>query len=490
MKKIGIHLSGIAALAFASGLVSAADQRLVNAAKRGDKAAVQSLIRQHVDVNTTQGDGATALAWTVYKNDLETADLLIRAGADVNAANTFGITPLYLACSNGNPTIAERLLKAGANSNSELPSGETVLMRASRTGNLGVVKALLAKSPKVNVTEKTRGQSALMWAVAEDHADIVKELIAHGADVQARTKSGFTVLMFAAQRGNVDVARMLLAAGAKVNDSAPDEGTALVVAAASGHEAFSEFLLSKDANPNSTNTYGIAPIHYAVMRGLALGAGVEWYSHLPNMFRADMPGLVKSLVDHGANPNARIAKAPVLPAIRRITVMSVVGATPYMLAAISYNAPLMRALVAAGADPHILTDEQTSAVIFAAGLAEGLGKTPPRTPEDDQRALEAVRLAVELGDDVNRPNRDGMTALHGAAYVGSNTIVQFLVDKGANVNVKDATGQTPWTVAAQVFPPTLLDDNLRPQSGHPATADLLVKLGAKPYVPIASNSTR
>jgi len=167
--------------------------------------------------------------------------------------------------------------------------------------------------------------------------------------------------------------------------------------------------------------------------------------------------------------------------------MSIVGATPYILAALTYDAPLMRTLVAAGTDPHIHTEENTSALIYAAGLAKGLGKPPDRTAEDDKNALEAVKLAVELGDDVNAPNRDGETALHGAAFVGSSAIVQFLVDKGAKVNVTDSSGQTPWTVAAQVFPPTLLDDNLRPQSGHPETADLLLKLGATRYDPAASN---
>jgi ankyrin repeat protein len=477
----------IALLLGASSLAgAAADQRLADAAKLGDREIVRSLLRQHADVNAPQGDGATAISWAVHRSDLETTDLLIRAGANVNAANAYGITPLYLACLNGNPAMVEKLLKAGANPNATLPSGETVLMRASRTGNVEAVKLLLARSADPNAKENKRGQTALMWALAENHPEVVRELIAHGADVQARTKSGFTVLMFAAQQGNVDAARMLVAAGAKVNDSTPEDGTALVVASASGHEDFAKFLLSKDANPNATDRYGVAPLHFAILRGLSLGAGVEWYPSAPYLYRSNMPGLVKALLANGANPNARMTKAPPLPGIRRLAVMSVNGATPYILAALSYDADLMRVLVAAGADPHLTTEEHTTALIYAAGLAEGLGKTPVRTEEDDKKAFEAVKLAVELGDDVNGANKDGVTALHGAAFVGSNAIVQFLVDKGAKVNVTDTSGQTPWTVAAQVFPPTLLDDNLRPQSGHPSTADLLLKLGATPYVPVAS----
>jgi len=121
----------IALLLGASSLAgAAADQRLADAAKLGDREIVRSLLRQHADVNAPQGDGATAISWAVHKNDIETADLLIRAGANVNAANAYGITPLYLACLNGNPAMVEKLLKAGANPNATLPSGETVLMRA------------------------------------------------------------------------------------------------------------------------------------------------------------------------------------------------------------------------------------------------------------------------------------------------------------------------------------------------------------------------
>jgi uncharacterized protein len=470
------------AMLLPAAVLSAADQRLVEAAKQGNKALVRSLLQQKADVNAPQGDGATALFWAVHHGDAEITDLLIRAGANVNAANAYGVTPLNLACSGTNPALVERLLAAKANPNSATPSGETVLMTASRTGNLPAVQALIARGADVNAKENKRGQTALMWALSENHLDVAKELVSHGADINARTKGGFTVLMFAAQQGDVETGRMLVAAGAKVNDASPHDGTALVVAAASGHEDFAEFLLDKDATPNATDGYGITALHYAIQRGLSLVTGVEWYSWAPYLYRPDMTGLVKSLLAHGANPNARIEKAPPLPGIRRLAVISIAGATPYILAATASDAELMRLLVKAGADPHITTKERTTALIFAAGIANGLGKLPPRTPEDDRRALECVRLAVELGDDVNAKNNDGVVALHGAAYVGSDSIVQFLIDKGADVSAKDSSGQTAFTIASQIFPDTLLDDNLRPEFVHKSTVDILVKHGAKPYV--------
>jgi ankyrin repeat protein len=216
---------------------SSSDLRLVEAEKNRDGEAVRSLLRQHVDVNTPQADGATALAWAAHWDDLETADLLIHAGANANAANDYGVTALSLACSNANAAMVEKLLKAGANPNATLSTGETALMIAAHTGNVDAVKSLLAHGADVNAKETRRGQTALMWA--EKHADVVRLLIEHGADIHVRSTGGFTPLLFAAQQGNLDSARILLAAGANVNEATPEDGSALVVASASGHEALS-----------------------------------------------------------------------------------------------------------------------------------------------------------------------------------------------------------------------------------------------------------
>ena len=124
-------------LASSVSLAAAADLRLVDAVKSRNAEAVQALLKQRVDVNAPQGDGATALHWAVHFDDLRIADLLIRAGARVNAANDTGVTPLFLACTNRNAAMVERLLAADANPNAALLNGETVLMTCSRTGEIG-----------------------------------------------------------------------------------------------------------------------------------------------------------------------------------------------------------------------------------------------------------------------------------------------------------------------------------------------------------------
>jgi uncharacterized protein len=480
-RKLGIWwlapLLSISSFAAGSG-----DLRLVDAVKSRNHEAVRSLLQQHVDVNTPQADGATALAWAAHWDDMETADLLIRAGANVNAANSYGVTPLSLACTNQNAAMVEKLLKAGADPNG-VPTGTPVLMTAARTGNVDTVKSLLAHGAEVNAKETARGQTALMWAVAEKHPEVARVLIDHGADVHLHSTSGFTPLLFAAQQGDMDSARMLFEAGANVNEAAPEEGSALIVATHSGQEALALFLLEKGADPNATDAYGITALHYAMLKGLARVSGVRPISGAGYLYRPNMPELVKALLAHGANPNARVVKFPPMPNTRMFKAIDLtpVGATPFLLAAASYDAGIMRLLAAHGADPLLTDQAKNTPLIMAAGFAEGITHAVERPQQDDRDALEAVRAAVELGGDVNATNDIGDTAIHGAAYVGANDIVQFLVEKGAKVDAENVYGQTAWTIAAEVMTAGLAKDkDLRPRNSHQSTADLLVKLGAKP----------
>jgi ankyrin repeat protein len=462
---------------FASGPQT--DLRVLRAAKDRDASALRALLNQHVGVNTRDTDGSTALQWVAHWNDLENADLLIRAGADVNAANDYGITPLWQSCQNGSASMTEKLLTAGADASVALPSGETPLMEAARSGNAQTVELLLNHGADANARESRRGQTALMWAVAENHPEAAKALIDHGADSRAKSKGGFTPLLFAAQQGNLESVKLLLTAGADVNDATALDGNTLVVAAASNHEALALFLLEHGADVKSANSFGVTALDFAIAKGLARICGVGDQPMMSYLYRPDMLQLAAALLDHGADPNARIAKFPAFPATRHIMALSPVGATPYLLAAGSYDVSLMRMLVKAGADPSLTTKDKTSALIIAAGLPEGLTYSQERTP-DDTLALQAVKLAVELGADVNAANEIGDTALHGAAYTGANDIIQFLVEKGARVNVENRYGQTPLNIAQYLIPPHLTDRFLRPYSVHQSTVDLLLKLGAAP----------
>ena len=458
----------------AAGRASAAgDARLAEAAARQDKQTVQSLLRQGLDVNTPQPDGATALHWAVHWDDSETTDLLLRAGANVNARNDYGATPLWLACTNGNAAMVEKLLAARANPNTATASGETALMRCARTGSAVAVKSLLARKADVNAKDNEQGQTALMWAVAQKHSAAAQALIDGGADIRARTKGGFTPVLFAARVGDVESAGILLSRGVNVNEAGPDGMTPLVLASASGQEALAIFLLDKGADPNAKDEYGATALHYAVMKGITALNGVRYANYVAHLFRPGMTELVKALLAHKANLNVQLAKTPRLGGASGPTV---IGATPFVLAAASPDPVAMRLLADGGADPKLTTKGKITATMAAAGLSRG----QDFTDEDKRISLEAVGLAVELGGDVNAENEDGQTALLGAAGNGANAVVQFLVQKGAKLDVRDKYQQTPLSVATGIRLPWIPYGEELGEIIQPSTRDLLLKLGATP----------
>ncbi|MGH9783892.1 MAG: ankyrin repeat domain-containing protein [Terriglobia bacterium] len=507
----------MAALLAAATVSAAADLRLVEAVKQGDRTAVRSLLAEAVDVNAPQGDGATALAWAAHRNDLEAAELLMRAGADANIANDYGVTPLSLACTNGNAAMVAKLLEAGANPSVVPATGETVLMTCARAGSVDAVKSLLARGgADVNAQEKNRGQTALMWAVAAKHAGVARVLLEHGADVNARSrvldlfrskrieyygkdvhypgaKGGFTPLLFAARVGDLESARVLLEAGANVNDRSADDGSALVVASASGHQDLALFLLEKGANPKAADAMGITALHWALQEGLLSLSGsgtgpTDRFWHHPNQ-----PQLARALVARGADPNARIQKEfhPYSDPLyghnmgNDLPQISIVGATPFLLAVASADLESMRFLVEGRADPRMAAADGTTPLMVAAGV----GRETGGTPEQKKKFLEAAKAALQLGGDVKAVGGGGRTVLHGAALLGDPELIRFLVEQGADLNAKDKYGQTPLTIALG-DPEGLVyrsrgegkyDDRFRRPKENKKVAELLLELGAAPF---------
>ena len=482
---MGIRAKGVswwvfALLSVVSLAVQASDFRLVEAAKNRDSAAVRTILRQGVDVNARDPDGSTALLWAAHWNDLDTAERLIRARADVNVANQYGDTPLWEACNNGSVAMVEKLVRAGANPNTSLlETGETALMTCARsTGNPAAVQLLLAQGADVNAKEKQKEQTALMWALERRHPEVARALIEHGADVRAKSKSGFTPLLFAARQGNVESARLLVERGVDVNEKAPGGLTPLLVAADSGQEAFAIFLAEKGADVKAADPNGLTALHYAVRKGHTIlmywqnrGEPGDAYR-----FRSNMPELVKVLLEHGADPNARIKKGNRLnpESAGARPQLGLAGATPFFLAAATGDVGIMRALLAKGADPDLITQDRTTPLMVAAGF----GRKDPRKKEDERQALEAVKLLVELGADVNAINSEGRTALHGAASVWADEIIEFLVAKGANLVVEDKYGQTPLSIA-EGDPNDFVDSSEKSARASPtsSTAQLIRKLG-------------
>ena len=480
----------IVVLAMAVTVTAAGDLRLIEAVKTRNAETVRSLLEQRVDVNARQGDGATALHWAVHLDDGNVIDLLLRAGANADASDDTGVTPLYLACLNRQAALVERLLQAQANPNAATVSGETVLMTCARTGEAAGVRALLTRGAKVNATEPGHDQTALMWAAAQAHAEAVDALLRGGAEVRARSRrysqtvtsevtqragreelnytvprGDSTALLFAARSGDAESARLLIAAGADVNDALPDGASALVVAAHSGNRPVAALLLDKGADPNAADI-GYTALHAAVLR-------------------SDLE-LVKSLLAHKANPNTQITKGtPVRRNSQDFELpKTLIGATPYLLAAKFLEADIMRALAAGGADTRLPMKDGATPLMAAAGMGiaapaqdekrgtdrRGLAILDGGKAEPDSQVLGAVSAALTLGSDVNAVNPAGDTALHIASAQGYIDVVKLLAAHGADVNVRNARGLTPLAV---------LTGRTGPK--RQSMIDLLRSLGATEY---------
>jgi len=471
------------------------DLRIVDAMKNQDLPRVRALLDQHASASVRSEDGSTALLWAAHWNDVQMADLLVRAGADPNAANDLRMTPLSQACTNGSAALVNLLLKAGAKPDTPIGTGETPLMTCARTGAVDAVRALLVRGADVNAKEPAQHQTALMWAAAEQHANVLQTLVEARADLTAHTKSGFTALHFAARAGDMDSVRTLLAAGVDVNvrsqaDPEPPGAkrgpalggngvtsfpgsTALLVATVRGHVPLALFLLDRGADPNVMDA-GFTPLHWAAgtwENGLAnpVYGFVDPVGGIPD--RDAKLQLVRALLAHGANPNLQMTiRPPSFTGTGTGGYNDAIGATPFIVAANAADIEMMRLLLAAGANPHLASKTNSNAILAATGLNRGIGEII----DDEDKALAAVKFLLDLGVDPKAVTTYNENALYGPGYRGWNRMLQLLIEKGANVNIVNKAGVTPY-LAASGF-----GDRLGGVLYNKAGADILLKHGADP----------
>ena len=473
-------------LAAVCGTPSAQSPRpLVDAVKRGDHAAVKSLLRGKTIVNEAEADGTTALHFAVQANDVELVRLLIGAGADVKASNRYGLRPITLAATNGSEPVLSLLLKAGADPNTVTSSGEPVVMTAARTGRVDALKRLISAGANVNARERWFGETALMWAAAENHAGAIRALVEAGAAIDARStvldapvlefprsggpnspfpRGGWTAVMFAARQGAIDAARTLAELGANLNLAAlpqtdvplkPEEmrsadngiGTsALVFAIINVHYDLAAVLLEKGADPNVLDLAGMGALYAAADMN-----SLQWVQGRPAPILTDtLDGVdvVRLLLQKGADPNARLKTRPLKRHHDAGSTMNFgEGTTPLMRASRTGDTAVIKALLDGGANPFLTLPDGTNALLLAAGQGyggvrgDGIRIVVP-TPED---AAGAVQLLLDRGVDVDSFNTAGNTALHAAVNRGDE-VVRVLASRKARL-IKNKAGVTPLEAA-------------------------------------------
>jgi uncharacterized protein len=441
-----------------------------------------------VDVNARGAFGTPPLHWRVDADDLEGARKLLKSGADANALTERGISPLNLAVANGNAAMVELLLKNGAKAGQSEPAGETLLMMAAQVGEPAVVKLLLDHGAEVNARDPHFGQTALMFAARAGHAGITSMLIARGAELNVATKPGappawvkpnsqagygfgigiirggtpadrgrrdaatgaMTAMHYAARQGHADVLEVLLKAGAAVNPREANDITPLLMAISNNNMAAAQFLLAHGGDVNARDWYGRSPLWEAVnVRNLY----VHNATFKNGIDRPPVLELISALLASGADVNARTKETPpfrnhLLEITGSLEWVDFTGQTPFLTAALAGDVAVMKLLLSKGADPKIGTLQGTSALMAAAGVNWVVAQTYTEGPA---QLLEAVKLCHELGMDVNQANSMGITALHGAANRGSDDIIGFLVEKGADLTAQDKERRTALDWAKGVF---------------------------------------
>jgi ankyrin repeat protein len=478
-------LLGAAALA-ASSATASPTTSVADAARNGDVAQVRQLIKSGADVNAPATDGSTALLFAAYDSDAEMIKALLGAGANPNLANHFGVTPLLQSSRYGDESSMEALLKGGADIQKAQREGETPLMAAARAGSVPAVKLLLKHGADPNATESLQDESALMWATAEDHLDVVDALLVAGANPNLKARvsdltkrstrtdfptGGFTAVMWAARNGDETIIRRLVAGGADLKIANGDGATPLMLTIINDRFDLAVKLLDLGADANDGSLYQAVEMHDAT---------TDWRAKDGTRLRADHPNqltaldLIKVLLDHGADPN-KLYQDQMHSASMCCDTHN--NGTPFFRAAVAADVEALKLMIPKGANlewspkeiekgPRDLLGPSVAGktplmVAMDGGKGVGMaggpgdireGAKPPFREVSNRNPLDAMQVLIDAGANINAKTPAGDSALHIAAFAGKIDVVQLLAKNGADLNLKDGAGLTALQVVEKQPP--------------------------------------
>lgn len=423
------------------------DNRLLEAVRNNDHAAIKSSLKDRANPNAPLPDNATVLSWAVDRQDVEAVDMLLAAGAKPNVTDINGASPLTLACEGGNSQIVASLLKAGADAKAARADGISALALCAGMASPEAVAGLVAKGANANAVDQS-GQTPLMWAAAKGRADNIGVLVKSGANVNAVSKKGFTPVFFALQSHKADASLALLDAGADANAVLPDGTTVIAAAITLKNIPFATQIVARGADVNKRDARGWQLIHVAAASGDA--------------------NLVKMVLSKGGNANA--VTQP--PAEKPVEVAS---AAPVQIALAGGSAPKKRPLEAfeyllpppAAATPALLLAAGSGSVEAMKVLIEAGADTKAKGADGLTLALasarggslEALKYAVNIDPNINVLAQGGRSIMHMVVENRTSTeyepMILFLADKGAELNVVDERRVSPGSFVNRVGPEKL-----------------------------------
>ena len=475
------RILGSAALVWLSLADGAAAQsrrsEIADAAQRGDRAAVQKLVQSKTDVNAPQVDGATALHWAVYRDDLELTDVLIRAGADVKLANRAGATPLMMASIYGSAPMIDKLLKAGADAKSLGPNGETMVMFAARNGNPAAIKLLVEAGADVNAKENLRGTTALMWAAEQKHPEAVRALLTAGADPAAKSGPAGLPRNYMANRVNV---RTVEAARARRQRAAAAGRTyeeQLAFEQKQGMDLGGQRGLGQALGPDGL-PLSQQPANAPLPSGLQVPAGAGQpqagqAAAAGQAAPAAQPAAQAPAAEGGAQAGGRGRGAGAQGAAQAGRQGGAAGRQGGQAAA-------------AAAAPD---DDDDSEVVVAGLVGSGGGGLTPLVFAAREGDIESARALLDAGADVNQVTEYGWTPLLTAVNNRNYQLAQLLIERGADVNRANKGGWTPLYLATD-------NRNIeggdypvpKPDMDHLEIIKLMLEKGANPNLRIKDNT--
>jgi ankyrin repeat protein len=409
-------------------------------------------------------NGSTPLLVAARNDDAAQVKQLLKAGANPNVRNKLDTTPLLEAAFHSNSEIIEALLDAGADPNAAGADGQTPLMLVARGTNVAAAKMLLGKGANPRARESQRQQTALMWAAANSQGPMTRLLVELGADLDAKTAidlmtplvsgepraqprspGGMTALMFASREGCLDCVAAMIEKGATIDLPDPEGVTPLIWAIWNTRFDVAKYLIEHGANVNRWDWWGRTPLYLAVD-----------YVTLPHGGRPDQPSLdqtlpieiVRLLLEKGADPNPQLKMPAPMRATgndRGLDPMLQAGTTPLIRAAKAMDVESMTALLEHGADISLTTSRRMTATLAASGMGSTDADTRGyfTTTDVQERAIAALDLMFRHGGPINgTAGQFDQAPLHGAAFWGWNRVVEYLLQKGAEINLADSRGYT------------------------------------------------